>query len=237
MFKAVVFDLYETLITEWVSDKYLSSQCAADLGVDPALYRRIWESCHDEMDTGSITYRQALEMVLKEAGKPLDEAVLKRCTQKRTATKLQCFAKMDAQVMEMLHGLKQKGLQLLLLSNCSEEEITGFSDSPLAQHFDAVCFSYQAGLKKPDPAIYKLCAGMVSLSPEDCLFVGDRGSRELYGAAQSGMTPLRALWFPEKYHPSIVSMPFPAAHTPLEVERYLQQHKSEEEENGTEKNI
>jgi hypothetical protein len=34
MIKAVIFDLFETLITEWVSDKYTSRKCAADLGVD-----------------------------------------------------------------------------------------------------------------------------------------------------------------------------------------------------------
>ncbi len=37
-FKAVVFDLFETLITEWGHEKYTKSKMCADLGVDKDLF-------------------------------------------------------------------------------------------------------------------------------------------------------------------------------------------------------
>ena len=79
MIKAVIFDLYETLITEWVSRKYLSSQCARDLGIDPALFREMWNSHHHAMDTGRLTYRQVLTEILIAAGNTPDDALINAC--------------------------------------------------------------------------------------------------------------------------------------------------------------
>lgn len=221
MIKAVIFDLYETLITEWVSRKYLSSQCARELGIDPALFRKMWESHHHAMDTGRLIYRQVLADILTAAGKTPDNALIAACEQKRITGKNDCFTQPDESVLQMLFSLKQQGLKLALCSNCSADEVEGLFDSPLYPLFDAVILSYQVGLVKPDKQIYLHCANQFSLLPEECLFVGDGGSRELYGAQEAGMHPLRALWFPEKYHTEIAAMPFPAAHTPQDVLAHL----------------
>ena len=221
MIKAVVFDLYETLITEWVSRKYLSSQCARDLGIDHSFFREMWNSRHHEMGTGCITYRQVLAEILTAAGKTPDAALLDACENKRITGKNDCFAAIDENVLQMLSALKQHGLKLCLCSNCSADEVEGLFQSLLLPYFDTVILSYQVGLVKPDKHIYLHCADQLGLSPDACLFVGDGGSRELYGAKEAGMHPLRALWFPEKYHTEIAAMPFPAAHTPQDVLAHL----------------
>ena len=221
MIKAVIFDLYETLITEWVSRKYLSSQCARDLDIDPALFREMWNSRHHAMDTGRLSYRQVLSQILTAAGKTPDDALMDACEEKRITGKNDCFSAIDENVLQMLSALKQQGLKLCLCSNCSADEVEGLLSSSLHPLFDAVILSYQVGLAKPDRQIYLHCAETLSVLPEECLFVGDGGSRELHGAKEAGMHPLRALWFPEKYHNNISEMPFPAAHTPQEVLPYL----------------
>ncbi len=221
MIKAVIFDLYETLITEWVSRKYLSSQCARDLAVDPSLFREIWNSRHREMDTGRLSYRQVLTEIITAAGKQPDEALLSACEQKRITGKNDCFAAPSATVMHMLSALKQQGLKLCLCSNCSADEVAGLAACPLSSFFDSIVLSYQIGFAKPDKQIYLHCADQLGLSPDECLFVGDGGSRELFGARNAGMHPLRALWFPEKYHTEIAAMLFPAAHTPQDVLAHL----------------
>lgn len=221
MIKAVVFDLYETLITEWQSRKYLSSQCANDLDIDPSLFRSHWNAHHQDMDTGRLTYRQVLSEILMAAGKAPDEALIDRCEQKRLTGKNDCFAAIDQAVLQMLSALKQQGLKLCLCSNCSADEVAGLAASPLLPCFDALILSYQAGVIKPEPAIYHLCLKKLSVSADECLFVVDGGSRELYGARTMGMHPLRALWFPEKYAPHIEPMPFPAARLPRDVLQYI----------------
>ena len=217
MIKAVVFDLFETLITEWVSDKYLFSQCARDLGIDPNMFKSLWEKYGTALSTGRMNYHQVLQQICRETGVCVPEERVTQCQAKRVAGKEQCFCRMDPDVLSMLSALKEKGLQLALCSNCSQDEIRPLFTSPLFSFFDAVILSYQVGLMKPDPAIYHLCAGKLSVSPEACLFVGDGGSRELYGAENAGLHALRALWFQEKYHPFIEPMPFPSAHKPEDV--------------------
>ena len=221
MIKAVIFDLYETLITEWVSRKYLSSQCARDLDIDPPLFREIWNSRHRDMDTGRLSYRQVLAEILTAAGKTPDDALMDACEEKRITGKNDCFAAIDENVLHMLSALKKQGLKLCLCSNCSADEVEGLLSSSLHPLFDAVILSYQVGLAKPDRQIYLHCTETLSVLPEECLFVGDGGSRELYGVKEAGMHPLRALWFLEKYHTEIAAMPFPAAHTPQDVLAHL----------------
>ena len=217
MIKAVIFDLYETLITEWVSRKYLSSQCARDLDIDPALFRQMWNSLHHAMDTGRLPFRQVLEEILIAAGKIPDSALIDACEKKRIAGKNQCFTAIDESVLQMLCSLKQQGLNLCLCSNCSADEVEGLFTSSLLPCFNTVILSYQVGLVKPDKEIYLHCANALSVLPEECLFVGDGGSKELFGAQNVGMHPLRALWFMEKYHTPIEPMPFPAARHPRDV--------------------
>lgn len=43
------------------------------------------------------------------------------------------------------------------------------------------------GLIKPDKQIYELAMQRLNVLPEQCLFVGDGGSNELYGAKSAGM--------------------------------------------------
>lgn len=221
MIKAVVFDLFETLITEWVSCKYLSSHCARDLGMDAHQFKALWEHYSTHLTTGKMPYHQVMLSICRDAGVPPDEPLLAACEAKRIAGKNECFDQIEPEVIQMLSALKQKGCWLALCSNCSAEEVSRFFTSPLFPYFDSVVLSYQCGLKKPDREIYSCSAESLSLLPEECLFVGDGGSHELYGAQAAGMQPLRALWFPEKYHPSVQEMPFPAAHTPQEVLAYL----------------
>ena len=41
--KAVLFDLFETLMTEWGHKKYTKSEMSSDLGVDQALFNQCWD--------------------------------------------------------------------------------------------------------------------------------------------------------------------------------------------------
>ena len=42
MIKAVIFDMYETLITQYGGPVYFRAQMAADAGIDPMLFDALW---------------------------------------------------------------------------------------------------------------------------------------------------------------------------------------------------
>lgn len=56
----------------------------------------------------------------------------------------------------------------------------------LDQHFDAVVISGDVGLRKPDPAIYRLACDRVGRPPEACVFVDDL-ARNVEVARELGM--------------------------------------------------
>ena len=62
-------------------------------------------------------------------------------------------------------------------------------------YFDAVCLSYEVGMKKPDEKIYLRCMSDLAVEPEECLYVGDGGSNELEGANKLGVRALQAIWY------------------------------------------
>jgi putative hydrolase of the HAD superfamily len=72
---------------------------------------------------------------------------------------------------ELVADARAAGVRTGLLSNS-----WGFSPYPMAQleaSFDDIVLSGAVGLRKPDPAIYRLAADRLGVAVEDCVFVDD----------------------------------------------------------------
>jgi putative hydrolase of the HAD superfamily len=94
------------------------------------------------------------------------------------------------EALDMLSSLKEQGMKIGLVSDCSSEVPRIWPDTPFDQLFDITVFSCTEGVKKPDSQIYKLAADKLGVDPEDCLYIGDGSSNELTGAAAVGMHPV-----------------------------------------------
>jgi putative hydrolase of the HAD superfamily len=72
-------------------------------------------------------------------------------------------------------ALQQRGLLTAILSNMGDSVL----EHILRQHawirnFDVLVWSYQLGIAKPDPAIYRHTLGQLGTRPEETLFIDDR---------------------------------------------------------------
>ena len=217
--KAVIFDLFETLITEWGHEKMTTRQCAAMLGVPYEAFAAEMHLLHDAQYRGEITYAESLRLVCRTIGADVEDETFRLVTEKRRAAKAACFTALHADILPMLTALREQGLKTAILSNCSEEEILPLRNSVLAPLMDEIILSYETALCKPDPAIYHLSAARLDVDCADCLFIGDGGSRELFGAAEAGMCAYRALWYISAMPHPINEMPFPALASPTDVLR------------------
>lgn len=218
MAKAVIFDLFETLITEWGHEKYTKRMMSGDLHVSEQDFADCWESLHELQYRGGITFEDSLRYVCGKLNVCPDEPLIERMTQQRKETKTACFDFLHPDILPMLQELRRLGYKLCILSNCSGEEVEMIRSSVLAPLFDAMVLSHETGLCKPEAAIYDLAAGKLEVSPEDCIFIGDGGSRELYGASQAGMYPYRAMWYIRKMPNPISEQPeFAVLEEPMEV--------------------
>ena len=192
--KAVIFDLFETLITEWGKPKYTNREVASDLNIDEDLFRFEAAKLKPDRYLGSISDSvEALKIILKNLKIERNENLLNQISIKRETCKRKCFEDIDPEIINMLSMLKQSGYKIGLISNCSYEEIKGLKNSAIFIYFDAVVLSCDVGLVKPDVRIYEYCLSLLNAQPENCFFVGDGGSNELKGAKNAGMNPLKAL--------------------------------------------
>lgn len=62
----------------------------------------------------------------------------------------------------------------------------------LGQQFHDALFSYQTGLWKPDPAVFRAAVERLGCAPEEAVYVGDDPERDVAGARGAG---LHAVWF------------------------------------------
>jgi putative hydrolase of the HAD superfamily len=219
--KAVVFDLYETLITEWDSHKYTRQLMAADLGVSYEVISKVMKESQNERNLGKSSIKDAIVRACQYQKEKLDFKIIDDVIEKRMRVKQECYAHLRPDIENMLQELKTRRYKLGLISNCSLDEVAALRDSKLASYFDAVILSYEVGMTKPDPEIYRLCTQSLQVEPKDCLYVGDGGSQELWGAQTVDMAPLRAMWFLYQYGPNISPMPFDQAATPMDVIGYI----------------
>ena len=90
-------------------------------------------------------------------------------------------------ILQTLQAIRHKDIKIGLISNASSSEVQAWSDSPLAEFFDAVTFSFACGHVKPELPIYKTTLDSLGVAADQCLFVGDGGSDEHYGANSAGM--------------------------------------------------
>ena len=219
MTKAVIFDLFETLVTEWGHEKYTKRKMCADLGLPYEAFSAHWEALHEKQYRGEISFADSIRYAGGMCGIPVPAEKIRYALARRVETKAACFGEesMHPGILPMLAALRERGYRLCLLSNCSGEEVESIRESILAPYFDGIVLSHETGYCKPEREIYRLAADILSVETEECVFIGDGGSRELYGAAEAGMRAYRAMWYIRQMPDAVKEMPFGMLETPEDV--------------------
>ena len=218
MIKAVIFDMFETLITHYESPLYFARQICADIGISEPVFRKIWDTTDEARTLGQTTLEHVIEDILRTNHRYSDD-LFDMIIKKRRQAKRECFEHLHCEILPMLNVLRESDIKIALITNCYHEEADVIRQSVLFPYFDVVCMSCELRLKKPDPAIFRHCTTSLSVLPEECLYVGDGGSFELETAREIGMHPLQAVWYFKDgvNHPSERKSEFSHAQTPMDV--------------------
>lgn len=217
MIKAVFFDLYETLITEWNGNQKKAVYSTEELGLNPKIFKAEWDSRRELRMNGTFPdHASVLRDILNSHGMSIDPDLIEKVHQKRVWAKTVPFQEMHPEVIELLGTLKEKGMKLGLVSNCAPEEVSSWSSTTLADYFDEFVFSYEVKVAKPSPEIYHISCKKLGVTPKEAIFVGDGGSNELVGAAEAGLKAYHATWFLPKTISGKIQG-FPKLNHPLEL--------------------
>jgi HAD superfamily hydrolase (TIGR01509 family) len=198
MIQGVLFDLFETLVTESNPSIRRASSLASQLGVNDDAYRRHWRSRRVEVVLGRSAFRDVLAQITRTLGAMPDDNVLDDLRLERLSQKAAVLRNVEPDVLAALEALRARGLRLALVTNSFAEDVAGWDSSPLHLLFDVALFSCVVGLAKPDPEIYLLACRRLDVSPSHTLFIGDGGDEELAGARRAGLHARQALWFPAR---------------------------------------
>lgn len=187
--RAVVLDFYGTLTPQRTGAEQVVArrEQAQALGVDADRF--------DHELTSTVRARFAgaggdlpgsLAWVAARFGVTVAPDVLHRAASVRLATERR-FGQPRPEAVPVLRAVRDRGLRVGVISDCSAELPLYFPELPIAPLVDVPIFSFVTGHTKPAPENYLACCAGLGVAPVECLYVGDGGSDELAGARAVGM--------------------------------------------------
>jgi putative hydrolase of the HAD superfamily len=195
MINAVLFDLFETLITESPVRPRRASSLGESLGLERDAFRAEWKNRRPRVMLGRLSFAEALADICRTLTGTVDVGAVQRLCDQRALEKAAAFAHSSDEVAALVTDLADHHVALGVISNCFEEDVRAWSAWPLARKFRCAMFSFAAGVAKPEAEIYRRAVRELGVQPSTTLFVGDGGDDELVGAEQAGLRAYRATWF------------------------------------------
>jgi putative hydrolase of the HAD superfamily len=186
---AVLFDLFHTLVCVPSPASLGQPSVSEILGVPSAE----WLHHFYEADTHGRALGRVVDAVeaMRMVAHSIDPTVPEERIRDAVAMRQQCFelglVEVEPLILDALDRLRAAGIRTGLVSDAAADDVESWDRSPLAARLDVAVFSYQVGVRKPDPRIYRLALDALAIKPTEALFVGDGGSNEHRGARDLGM--------------------------------------------------
>ncbi|MGH7824437.1 MAG: HAD family hydrolase [Candidatus Binatia bacterium] len=190
-FEAVIFDLFGTLVDDFVSSVgpvHIDMADALEVPYDQ--FTPLWNQTLEMRIVGAFeTVEANIEYVCNTMNlRPAAEQIRKAVEIRMSSIKHALQPRPDA--VSTLTQLKNQGYKIGLISNASIEIPILWQETAFANLIETPIFSSRAHLRKPDLRIYNLACERLVVRPESCLYIGDGEDYELKGAAEIGLNPV-----------------------------------------------
>ena len=167
--RAVVFD-YGMVLTG-TPDQEAHASMVSITGLDLASFEYHYWADRHAYDEGKLTGVAFWQNFLRRAGLPeRQETVeeLNRCDARMWTTQ-------NPAMLAWQLALKQRGLLTAILSNMGDNVLENMMrEFDWLPRFDALVWSFQLRMAKPDPAIYRYVLNELGTRPEETLFLDDK---------------------------------------------------------------
>ncbi|MDI3317887.1 MAG: HAD-IA family hydrolase [Bacillota bacterium] len=196
--RAVLFDMADTLLH---LDGELVSRFVEQVGgrrIDPAAARRAEAEVRKEgwprrswpgVDRRALPTLDLLAEVGRRLGldEPPARALARVLLQEMVRRGESIWDRPDREAEPVLKRLRAAGLRLGVVTNADRHAHTLLQQTGLARHFDLILTSEEAGVEKPDPAIFRAALARLGLEPVEALYVGDQLEVDVRGARAAGL--------------------------------------------------
>jgi putative hydrolase of the HAD superfamily len=188
--RAALFDLDGTLTPRRASVTKFAEVFAADFAdrLEPVPLEALAESLV-RIDQHGYNTRRALDLAAELSWR---EAPTPEALEEHWQTRFPKAVMAQPGLHETLDALQARGLALGLITNGGVPGQNAKIDRlGLRDRMRCIVVSDAVGCKKPDARIFELACEGLSVSPDECWFVGDHPENDVLGATRFGMT---AVW-------------------------------------------
>lgn len=95
---------------------------------------------------------------------------------------------MRPEIPGVLDSVKKMGYKIGLISNVNShgQVPLNLTEYGIKSYFDPIVLSSEYGYRKPDPSIFHYAARLANSPTSECVYIGDRISRDILGAKRAG---------------------------------------------------
>jgi HAD superfamily hydrolase (TIGR01549 family) len=208
--KVIAFDLWETLITDTPEISRAQERLrltrmesilverghAAEAEQIERAYRALWHRCHELYWSADrdIPCRRQIEVFLEELGvdfSKLEDATVDQLEHVYATAAVEMLPEVVAGAREVLTAIRERGFRTGLISNTGRTPGYALREIlerlELASLFDAMVFSNEHGMCKPERAIFETLRRQLGARFDEMLFLGDNLYVDVLGARRCGM--------------------------------------------------
>ncbi len=219
MLKVIVFDLWNTLAYNNRNELNPMLQLMKRVGFKSDSYKKL-ENAFMRKRFPSVI--EAVKSVCRELGIEASNELVRDLLDIWDLSKFHFEFFPD--VIPVLKKLREK-YRIGLISNTDCFSVRDFFLRGYKKYFDAVVFSYEAGLIKPDSKIFRLVLKNMDAEPEEAVMVGDNLKDDVLAAKKLGMKAVLIKRNPKEFNfsPSWIEKgSYPdTIHSLKELERFL----------------
>lgn len=187
MIKAVIFDLWETIVPTTIDFVHLKSLTEKNgLPVEEFV-----ERYERSAQLGKFDSLETLRAGFLKAFPGMDEEFLESAFYEVWANRFdKVYFYPEAE--KTLLKLRSEGYKVVLLSNTESFKAKEVEKKlNFRKYFDSIFYSFEIGAVKPDKAAFNAVLNGLKLKPEECLMVGDSLRSDIFGANSVGMRTCR----------------------------------------------
>ena len=167
--KAVIFDYGEVLCHPPTSNEIEAIAKMFDLSREK--YQVLWSRNRDKFDRGDISSKVYWRKFAEDAGRPVNDELLRNLAERDVAM----WSALNADMIAWIEDLSKAGIKTAVLSNM-HADMADYARRNFRWLVDLNCVTLSAEVRsiKPQPDIYEHCLRGLKTPPGETLFIDDR---------------------------------------------------------------
>ena len=197
---AILFDLDETLLRESDARNRAASdflkQFSSELPFSESEFLAYWQDLQERhfkrFAQGEITFQEQRRARLHELFSPYESNLTDSELDSRFNLYLTYYESNWALFDDVRPFLDRvRHLRLGIVTNGEgKQQRDKLKKTGILNRFEVIVISEEIGVAKPDPQIFREACRLLSVSPANCIYIGDQVDLDIEGSKSAGMTPI-----------------------------------------------